>query len=234
MALCSACIGAVTVSEKYRRDFEDVQGKFAQLFDEFTEILENDDSVTLDKLKRFLSKFPDLRTSLNNAKTISDVVDLIQDHSSITCCSYLKRVATRFNISAAVEKIDNYYKYVDDFCQNELTHHIYMKPFITGKSITLTSATTITFKLQWSPTNKTLSDIQSILRLAFHDYSTDVHIVVLKGGSIRVLCYSPQHVMKHLVRLAQVNKEVLVESGVTYLRVGDTIVVDNSGQNEVR
>ena len=156
--------GEVTVSVKYRRDFEDVQCQYAQLFDEFTEILENDDSVTLDKLKRFLSKFPDLRTSLNKANTISDVVDLIQDHSSITCCSYLKSVATRFNISAAVEKIDNYYKYLDSFCQNELTHHIYMKPFITGKSITLTSATTITFKLQWSPTNKTLSDIQSILQ----------------------------------------------------------------------
>ena len=33
--------------------------------------------------------------------------------------------------------------------------------------------------------------------------------------------------MKHLVRLAQVNKEVFMESGVTYLRVGATIVVDN-------
>ena len=52
--------GEVTVSVKYRRDFEDVQGEYAQLFDECTEILENDDSVTLDKLKRFLSNFPDL------------------------------------------------------------------------------------------------------------------------------------------------------------------------------
>ena len=43
-------VEVITVSEKYRRDFEDVQGKFAQLFDEFTEILENEDSVTLDKL----------------------------------------------------------------------------------------------------------------------------------------------------------------------------------------
>ena len=176
------------MSVKYRRDFEDVQGQYAQLFDEFTEILENDDSVTLDKLKRFLSRFPDLNPLLNKIKTISDCVNLIQEHSSITCCSYLKSVATRFNVSAAIEKIDNYYKYMDSFCQNELTHHIYMKPFITGKSITLTSATTITFKLQWSPTKKTLSDIQSILRLAFHDYSTNVHIVVVTGGSVKILC----------------------------------------------
>ena len=153
---------------------------YVQLFDECAEILENDDSVTLDKLKRFLSRFPELRTSLNNTNTISDVVDLIYDFSSITDCSYLKSVATRFNISAAVEKIYNYYKYVDNFCRNELIHHIYMKPFITGKSITLTSATTITFVLEWRPTKKTLSDIQSILQLALYTYcSTDVHVVVV-------------------------------------------------------
>ena len=40
--------------------------------------------------------------------------------------------------------------------------------------------------------------------------------------------------MTELVRLAQKNRELLVESSVTYLRVGDTIVVDTSDQNEVR
>ena len=40
--------------------------------------------------------------------------------------------------------------------------------------------------------------------------------------------------MTELVRLAQKNKELLVESSVTYLRVGDTIVVDTSDQYEVR
>ena len=36
------------------------------------------------------------------------------------------------------------------------------------------------------------------------------------------------------MRLAQKNRELLVESSVTYLRVGDTTVVDTSDQNEVR
>ena len=40
--------------------------------------------------------------------------------------------------------------------------------------------------------------------------------------------------MTELVRLAQKNRELLVESSVTYLRVGDTIVVDTTDQNEVR
>ena len=57
---------------------------------------------------------------------------------------------------------------------------------------------------------------------------------MVRGGSVRVICYAPQYLMTELVRLAQKNRELLVESSVTYLRVGDTIVVDTSDQNEVR
>ena len=161
------------------------------------------------------------------------MMHVIQQHSSFTCCSYLEHVADQLKLPALTEEIENYNKYVNEFCSQTLTRHIYMKPFITNKSIEFTPATTITFKLEWSPSKKTLTDIQSILRQAFHEHQIYVHIVVVRGGSVRVICVSPQHVMKHLVRLAQVNKEILVENGVTYLRVGNTIVVDNSGQNEV-
>ena len=224
----------VTESEKYSSDFEDIQEKFFQLFGEVTGILEREESITLNKLKRLLFKFSELKTSLDKTSTISDAVILIQEHSSITCCSYLKHVATQLNIPAAVDKIDSYYKCVEEFCQKKLTHHTDMKPLIIGKSVTFAPSTTITFKLHWNPAEKTLSDVQSIIQVAFRDHSTDVHIVVVREGTVKVLCYSPQHVMKHLVRLAQANKEELVGSGVTYLRVGVTIVVDNTGQSEVR
>ena len=224
----------VTDSEKYSSDFEDIQEKFFQLFGEVTGVLEKEKSVTLSKLKRLLFKYPELKTSLDKASTISDAIILLQEHSSITCCSYLKHVATRLNIPAAVDKIESYYKCMEEFCQKKLTRHIYMKPFIIGKSVTFTPSTTITFKLQWSPAEKTLSDVQSILRVAFRDHSTDVHIVMARESTVRVLCYFPQHLMKRLVKLAQANKEELVASGVAYLRVGVTIVVDNIGQSEVR
>lgn len=222
------------VTEIYSSDFEDIKERFFQLFGEVAGILEKEESVTLNKLKRLLFKFPEIKTSLDSTSTISDAVILIQEHSSITCCSYLKRVATLLNIPAAVDKIDSYYKCMEEFCRKKLTRHIYMKPFIIGKSVTFTPYTTITFKLQWNPKKRTLSDVKSIIRVAFHDHSTDVHIVMVREGTVRVLCYSPQHVMKRLVRLAQANKEELVGSGVTYFRAGVTIVVDNMEQSEVR
>ena len=218
---------------KYRRDFEDIQNKFALLFLEITEILK-EESVSIERLKEYVSKFPEMKNSLDNAHTISDIINIIQEHSSLISCSHLKGVTELFNASAATEKIEKYYEFIDNFCQYKLANHIYMKPFLTAKSYHFTPSTTITFKLRWRPNDKTLSDILELLQQAFDEHSVYVHIVVVRGGSVRVICCAPQYLMTELVRLAQKNRELLVESSVTYLRVGDTIVVDTSDQNEVR
>ena len=192
--------------------------------------MENEESITLERLKKYLSKIPEMRHLLDNAYTISDIIDVIQEHSSFTCCSHLKGVARRFKVFLAIEKIEIYHEFVNQFCQYELKHHIYMKPFLTSN---FTPSTTITFKLRWNPAKKTLSDIQNLLQQAFDEQSVYVHIVVVRGGSVRVICCAPQYLMTELVRLAQKNKELLVEISVTYLRVGDTVIVDSCTQNEV-
>ena len=219
---------------KYRRDFEEIQNKFAQLFLEITEILVKEESVNIERLKGYVSKFPEMKNLLDNAHTISDIIDIIQEHSSLTSCTHLKGVADLFNVSAAVEKIKKYYEFVDDFCRYNLANHIYMKPFFTVKSTEFTPSTTITFKLRWQPNDKTLSDILELLQQAFDEQSVYVHIVVIRGGSVRVICFAPRYLMTELVRLAQKNRELLVECSVTYLMVGGTLVVDTSDQNEVR
>ena len=229
----TAITAPVIVPGKYRRDFEDIQAKFAQLFVEVTELLKKE-SVDIECLKEYVSKFSGMNDSLANARTISDIINIIHRHSSLTSCSYLKGVADLFRVSAAIEKIEKYYEFVDGFCQYKLANHIYMKQIFSTKSIEFTPSTTITFKLRWNPNDKTLSDILELLQQAFDEQSVYVHIMVVRGGSVRVICCAPHYLMTELVRLAQKNRELLVESSVTYLRVGDTIVVDTSDQNEVR
>ena len=224
----------VIVPGKFREDFEDIQNRFAQLFDEVAEILENEESITPERLKRYVSRIPEMNDSLDNAHTISDIIDIIQKHSSLTCFTYLKGIAIRFKVSTVTEKIENYYQIVNQFCHQKLTQHVYIKPFLTAKSICFNSSTTITFKLRWTPAERTLSDIKDLLRQAFEEQSIYVHIVVVRGGSVQVICCAPQYLMTELVRLAQKNRELLVKSSVTYLRLGDTLVVDTSDQNEVR
>ena len=150
----------VIVPEKYRSDFEDMQNRFAQLFDEVVEILENEESVTPERLKRYVSKIPEMSDSLDNAHTISDIIDIILKHSSLTCCTYLKGVARRFNISAVTEKIEKYHQFVSEFCQNELTHHIYMKPVPHCQVNTFDTFYNHHLQIALSPVEKTLSSLE--------------------------------------------------------------------------
>ena len=170
------------VSEAYRIDFDDIESEFVQLFIDAAKIIEKDETVTMKKLKRFLSRFRELRASLASADTIIDLLDIIQDHSSFTCCSLLQHVARYFKITAVTNKIESYLKYVEQFCSEKISKHIYMKPFLTDKATKITPSTTITFKLEWRPDEKTLSNIQSVLRQTFNYYCINVHIVVVRGG----------------------------------------------------
>ena len=224
----------VPMPEVYQGDFEDLQGKFVELFADVTKAFKKNKSVTTKKLKDHLSFYPDLVASLADADSISDIMHILKNHSTFICCSRLKNVAEHFKIPAVNEKIEIYFQYLQDFCSRKLTKHMYLEPFITAKSTEFAPTTTLTFKLEWNPDNKTLSDIQGVIRQVFHEHSIHIHIVVVRGGSVRVICCAPQYLMTELVGLAQKNRELLVESNVTYLRVGDTIVVDNSFQNEVR
>ena len=175
------------VSEKYRRDYEDIQETFVLLFDEVTELFENDESVTMSELKTFFSFYPDMEDPLCNTDTIVDVMVVVQNqYSSFLCCTCLEHAAEQFKITSAVKKINDYYKSVDEFCQHVLRHHSYMQPFVTAESVNMT-INRIIFKLQWSPDSKTLSNIEGLLRKAFRKLSVHVHVMVIGGGSVRVI-----------------------------------------------
>ena len=49
---------------------------------------------------------------------------------------------------------------------------------------------TITFKLEWTSSKKTLADIQSLLKKTFKSLTNHIHMVVV-GGSVTVICYAP-------------------------------------------
>ena len=166
--LYPAAAMVVHMPEVYQGDFEDLQGQFVRLFAEVTEEIKKDESVTTEKLKEFLSYYPDIKASLVNAYSISDVMLVLQNHSTFICCSRLKNVAEHFKISSVTEKIKIYFQYLEDFCSRKITKHIYLKPFITAE---FAPPTTLTFKLEWNPDDKTLSDIQGVLRRAFHEHS---------------------------------------------------------------
>ena len=98
--------------------------------------------------------------------------------------------------------------------------------FMSNRSVKTTTEifVPLTFMLQWNDREKTLKDIRNVLYKAFGHLSVRVEIVVIQDGSVVMVCWAPQHLMKELVRLDELKWYKLREMGVVKLTIGEVII----------
>ena len=227
------CTDEVTVSVVYKKDFDAIEKEFVSLHLRASHIILKS-SVTLQELKELLSYYPQLAMPIQDAENVTKVMQVIQQHSSFINCSYLEHVAEYFKLSEVTKEINNYNKLVDEFCNNKIIKHSYMKPFTTNPPQYNMSSQIIKIKivLQWNPATKTLSDISTLLEKAFQSLSSLIHVDVICKGSVTVVCYAPHYIMGALLKMTKKNKSMLLENGVSYLSIGYTVVLDSVSQKE--
>ena len=224
-------LGDLFISEVYRRDFDLIKRKFLLLHLRIFEILDDNDCVKLKRLKELVAIHFDIPEPLKAAET-NDVMHIMLQHSSIINCSCLQFIAEHFKLPNVSKEIDAYHELVDEFCNQTISQHSYVKSFLAEKNHILSSQT-LTLKLEWKPDDKTLADIQSLIRKTFKSLSDHVHVVVVKEGSVTVICYAPHYIMGTLVQMAKESKSMLLDNSVSYLSIGYTVVLDSSTDQEV-
>ena len=222
------------VSEVYQEDFDAIKRKFTSLHHRVSDMLEENHSVSLEKLKQLLSTYADLKGPLESACSFNSVMCVILEHSSIINCSSLRLVAEHFNLPEVTRELDEYKEQVDKFCQKTIREHSYVKQFVGEQPKHFLSTQTITLKLEWNPDKKTLADIQSLIRKTFHGLSHLIHVNVISEGSVTVVCYAPHYIMGALVKMAEENKSMLLENRVAYLSIGYAVVLGSGAQDKVR
>ena len=157
-----------------------------------TKIVKNK-PVSLDDMKYFLSFFPELRNDVEAAESLNDAMRVVSDHTSLINTNVLEAVAKQFNLQDATNLIEEFNRSIDEFCETIRTQHIYGREFMEylHKNI---NPEEVVFVLEWKGDRTTLSDIQSLLRKAFHNKARHVMIkVVNEGNSIIVSCYISIH-----------------------------------------
>ena len=221
------------VSEVYQKDFDMIKAKFISLHFQVSKILAKRDHVTLENLKELLGFYSDLEGPLQATQTINGAMRIVQQHSSVINCSYLQHIAEHFDLPDMKKKIEVYRNEVDEFCQQTIREHSYVRSFMANPQNHILSTQKLTLKLEWKPDDKTLADIQSLIRKTFKSLSDHVHVVVIKEGSVTVICYAPHYIMGSLVQVAKESKRMLLEDSVSYLSIGYTVVLDSSTDQEV-
>ena len=210
-----------TVSAEYKEDFIDLQDSFGNVFDSLC----SRSHVSVAALKEYLCQnFPELVLPLRDVFTIDNVIEIVRKNSSLTDLAYVKVISKHFDLQEMKQKIDDYCRKLDSFCQHTLDNHSYVRSFREDYPRYILTFDKIVFQLQWKANEKTLKDIRDVLQKSFGHLADRVQIVVIEDGSVVVVCWAPRYLMKELVRHASESVHKLAEMGVVKLTVGDTEV----------
>ena len=224
------------ISEKYHPEFEEKRGELRILISKVTKILKNK-PVSLGDLKFFLSLYPELRKDNKAAKSLNNTMRVVCDYTSLTNTKLLEAVAKRFYLQDAIELIKKFNKSIDEFCETIQTQHIYGLDFMehSHKNLLKSDLEEVKFVLEWEGDKTTLSDIQSLLRKAFHDKARHVIVkVVNAGNSIIVICYAPLHLHEKLIRLVKDSEEDLRNEKVLSVTIGGYVIIKRETEDKVR
>ena len=199
-----------------------------------TNILKNK-PVSLDELKCFLSIDLELREDVKAAESLNAAMTIVGDNTSLLNTTHLETVAKRFDLQDAIHLIKEFNESINEFCETIQTQHIYGQDFMKHSHRNLLKSEQVKFVLEWEGDKTTLSDIQSLLRKAFHDNARHVMVkVVNEGNSIIVICYAPLHLHEELIRLVKDNEEDLRKEEVRSVTIGGLLIIIRETEDKVR
>ena len=199
-----------------------------------TKILKNK-PVSLDDLKYFLSLYQELRKNAEAAESLNDAMRIVSDNTSLTNTKRLEAIAKEFDLQDAIHLIEEFNKSIDEFCMTIQTQHIYGQDFMKHSHKNLLKSEQVKFVLEWEGDKTTLSDIQSLLRKAFHDNARHVMVkVVNEGNSFIVICYAPLHLHEELIKLVKSNEEDLRKEKVLSVTIGGYVIIKRKTEDKVR
>ena len=182
-----------------------------------------------------MSLHPEFEGAASAAKSLEDAIMIVRDYTSLTNTSYLQAVATNFKLQEAIDLIKEFDDSIDMFCKRIPTEHSYGQDFMAQSSKHFHELEEVKFVLEWDGDKTTLSDIQSLLRKAFHDNARHVMVkVVNEGNSIIVICYAPNHLHEELIKLAKDNEEELRNEKVLSVIIGGFLIIKRKTEDKVR
>ena len=186
-------------------------------------------------MKYFLSLYQELRKDAEAAESLNDAMRIVSDNTSLTNTKRLEAVAKEFDLQDAISLIEEFNKSIDEFCETIQTQHIYGQDFMKHSHKNLLKSEQVKFILEWEGDKTTLSDIQSLLRKAFHDNARHVMLkVVNEGNSIIVILYAPLHLHEELITLVKDNEEDLRKDEVLSVTIGRYVIIKKETEDKVR
>lgn len=223
------CI-AINVSQRMQGDYENLRGKLGELVYDFKKKVE-EANIDINDLKDFISLYdPDERCSseLQEARDISQVFFIVRiKFCSLFNYSILKKIAEKFNLKDGYKPIQNYEEAKENY-RRLLTSSALAEELHKESKFPPNTKGTIILRLKWSSVKQlTVSEFESIIKEVFSELTCYIHLLKVEPGSIVVTMCAPEQMVQALIILAKRRIAYLTDVGVTWLTIGDVIIIND-------
>ena len=211
-------------------DYENLRGKLGDLVYDLKKKVE-EANIDIKDLKDFIRyNDPDEKCSseLQEARDISQVFFIVlTKFCSLFNYSILQKIAEKFNLKYDYKAIQNYEEAKENYRRllmssalaEELRKESKFPPNTKG---------IIILRLKWSSVKPlTVSDFENIIKEVFSELTCYIHLLKVEPGSIIVTMCAPERVVGALIALAKKRIAYLKDVGVTWLAIGDVIIIDD-------
>ena len=219
-----------------------MRGKLAGLVLDFQKVVEKA-NVNIEDLKQYIIFYhPDeqYRNELRRARDIYEVFDVIRSKfCSLFNYDVLLRISEKFNLLDGFKVIQEYEGEEENYrkllSSSTLASELQRENELLHKNLSRTKR--IVLRLQrWSrPPAPTVAEFREVIKNVFADLGDLLHLLEVKEGSIIATLIAPERVTGALIALAKRSITYLKDIGVTWLTIGDTLIInDIEDTKEVR
>ena len=225
----------ILIPRSMSSEFTNIRTEFGITFNAIRNIIKNN-PPPLDDLKEFLEDcYSPLKPSLDNAKTISDVLTVVRDKCTLIDINYLDAVVKRFDFKAASTHLECYKKTIEHFCQSVSLRLCLEEAFSATKTPPTLKCETVIFVLDWDPDDFTLNDIRTLLSAVFERLAKRVTIKIIKeGNSIVVTCTFSLALTGIIIAVALKTVESAKIKGLISLTIGCCVIWKQRERDNVR
>ncbi|XP_019852755.1 PREDICTED: uncharacterized protein LOC109582480 [Amphimedon queenslandica] len=226
---------SINVGSSMRQDFVDLRGKLGELVYDIQKKVE-EAHIDINDVKDFVSLYdPDEKCNyqLREAKDMSEVFFIVRTQLCSLCnCSILQKLAQKFSLPGGDEIIQEY-EFAKENYRRLLTSSSFADKLRKESQFPSNAKGIIILWLRLpSVKSLTVFEFENIIKKVFSELYCYIHLLKVEPGSIVATLCGPERVTGELIALAKKSIAYLRDIGVTWLTIGDTLIINDIEDTE--
>uniref|UniRef100_A0A1X7VM49 SH2 domain-containing protein n=1 Tax=Amphimedon queenslandica TaxID=400682 RepID=A0A1X7VM49_AMPQE len=215
-----------------QRDYDRMRSKLAGLVFNFQKVVE-EANISIEDLKQYVILYrEECKDEFKKAQDFNEVFFVIRSKfCSLFNYEVLVRIAEYFELADGFKVIKEYEAEEENYrkllSSSTLASELQRENELLRQNLAHAKNIVLKFK-QWPrPPAPTVVEFLEIIKEVFSDLGDLIHLLEVKEGSIIVTMCAPERAIGALIVLAKRKIAYLKDMGVTWLKIGNTMIIED-------